>query len=763
FEDWVRATAEELRLSCGQAHDDLASACAATGDYAGAISAINSWLELDPLREPAYRRLMLLNAWAGDRVGAVEAYRRCVATLDQELGVDPLKETTELHGAILDEDLPPAPSSRRRVEVKTAPVNEPPSDLLARESELTELLKAVRDRNNGRVIRLAGDPWMGKTRLLDELTDAAAAEGRPVARARAYRTESHLPYGVVRQMLDSIVAGPQSLTEIVAGWAIAEAARIHPALGDPPDTPPNDPLGETRLFDALFELLTVDSLVLAVDDTQWADPASLTFLAYLGRRLADTSCLFVFAHRIDEPTKLAPLIEAVEVAYTTHLELSPLTAEQIGEHLGDHPAAVDLLARTGGVPALVADGLQSDDDSEATAGIRRFMEVRLGDLNDLNRQVMTTAAVLDGAATIDLVQATSGRTDDEVADAAEELIARRILIAEVDGTLKFEIASMERLVYDQTSLVRRRLLHRRAAAALETMPGSEGDPGLATVIARHHHAGGHDAEAAHWYVEAADLARRVFASNEAIEAYNNALDLGHPEVSRIRLSLGDTLLFAGRFTDALTEFEKAAAYGEGPERALAEHHIGNAHRRLGNLDNALGQFRMAQEDHPDRVSLHSDWALALLRVDDRRGAREQADRAVVASQQSEPEGRSRALAVLGMVTPHRDESEKVLREALTLAGDDPVLKMGALNGLAYSLGQTGADEEPLALVKEGLEIASRIGDKHRQGALFNHLADIHHRAGRNKEAEDALTEAVKLLVEIEPGSWQPEVWLLTNW
>ena len=69
----------------------------------------------------------------------------------------------------------------------------------------------------------------------------------------------------------------------------------------------------------------------------------------------------------------------------------------------------------------------------------------------------------------------------------------------------------------------------------------------------------------------------------------------------------------------------------------------------------------------------------------------------------------------------------------------------------------------MELVDEALGIAADIGDRHRQAALLNHLADLHHRAGRSDEAEQAVTEAVTLFAGIEPGSWEPEVWLLSRW
>jgi Flp pilus assembly protein TadD len=89
--------------------------------------------------------------------------------------------------------------------------------------------------------------------------------------------------------------------------------------------------------------------------------------------------------------------------------------------------------------------------------------------------------------------------------------------------------------------------------------------------------------------------------------------------------------------------------------------------------------------------------------------------------------------------------------------------MAALNALGHLQAQEGDQEEALHSVREALEIATRIGDRHRQAALHNHLSDLHHRAGRKEEAERSLTEAVKLFAEVEPGAWEPEVWLLSRW
>ena len=57
------------------------------------------------------------------------------------------------------------------------------------------------------------------------------------------------------------------------------------------------------------------------------------------------------------------------------------------------------------------------------------------------------------------------------------------------------------------------------------------------------------------------------------------------------------------------------------------------------------------------------------------------------------------------------------------------------------------------------------GDRHHEAALYNHRADLLHRAGREEEAMASLKAAVTIYAEIglESGDWQPEVWKLTEW
>jgi DNA-binding SARP family transcriptional activator len=100
FDEWLFFEAEGLRKSLATALRQLAVTYQAQGDLERAVHHGRRWLALDPLHEPAHRLLMRLYADSGQQAAALRQYTECVRILDQELGLPPQPETTELYQSI---------------------------------------------------------------------------------------------------------------------------------------------------------------------------------------------------------------------------------------------------------------------------------------------------------------------------------------------------------------------------------------------------------------------------------------------------------------------------------------------------------------------------------------------------------------------------------------------------------------------------------------------------------------------------------------
>src|SRR4051812_24478031 len=186
--------------------------------------------------------------------------------------------------------------------------------LLERDEELRELdllLDEALDRRRGRLVLVEGPPGIGKTRLLDALRTRARERGAVVVSARASELDRDFPFGVVRQLFESLVA--REGTELLDG----AAGRARPLLEAAParEAAPSE-APAVELFHGLYWLVANLAerapLLLTIDDIHWADAASLRFVQFLAPRLEELPVLVALASRIEEPGFDRGLIDALD-------------------------------------------------------------------------------------------------------------------------------------------------------------------------------------------------------------------------------------------------------------------------------------------------------------------------------------------------------------------------------------------------------------------------------------------------------------------
>src|SRR4029453_4747144 len=87
------------------------------------------------------------------------------------------------------------------------------------------------------------------------------------------------------------------------------------------------------------------------------------------------------------------------------------------------------------------------------------------------------------------------------------------------------------------------------------------------------------------------------------------------------------------------------------------------------------------------------------------------------------------------------------------------------NGLARVERMAGDLPRAHDLLTDALEVCVAIGDRHREAALRDPLAQVLHGLERHEEAMDELKRAVAIFADIgvEGGSIQTEIWSLSAW
>jgi len=750
---------------------------------------------------------MQLFNWTGDRSSALRQYRDCVRILGEELDVSPLDETRELYEAILEERLPPAEQEHTQSpeEKPAEPSRAARTPFAGREAELAAL-HAAHDavKTSGRLVVIEGEAGIGKSRLAEEFLAAAGNAGRVILRTRCYEGETALAYAPFVDLLRS-AAREERLLSRLGGALLTEASRLAPELASAAGQQPGpltSPGALSRFFDGICDVLTAAAHggVIVIEDVQWADEASLEVLAFWLRRLRGRPALLLLTWRGDEVPaahRLRHILsEAIQRGNGARILLGRLSEAEVGELVAgsgiDAPVGFEsrLYEETEGVPFFVAQyieaaaqGLLEADGRpwQVPEGGRALLQSRLDAVSAQGLQLLAAAAVIGRSFSFEDVRDTSGRSEDETLATLEELL-RTGVIREVQGpeapspAFDFSHDKLRALVYEQTTLARRRLLHRRVAETLSRGRSRE-TMALAAKIASHYRQAGEDAAAAAAFRRAAEHALGLHAHAEALRNYHDALALGAERSSEIYEAIGDLQVLEGNYSAALASLERAAATAEPQRLAGIEQKLGGLHHRLGEWPLARRHFAAAIEELGPgaaggaKARILADWSLTAHASGESQLAAEMAGQALRLAREADDEkALAQAHNLAGMIAAARGDLESArehLSHSLAIASslEDGAARIAALNNLALMARRSGDLANAVGLTQEALRLSSQTGDRHREAALRNNLADLYQAQGQAEAAMEQLKQAVAIFAEIgaSAGELQPEIWKLVEW
>ncbi|HOT92645.1 MAG TPA: tetratricopeptide repeat protein [Anaerolineae bacterium] len=206
FEEWATLKREWLHREAIEALFILTDYYTRRGELTRARQCARRQVELEPWREEAHRQLMHLLAMEGQRSAALAQYETCRRILAQELGVEPMAETTALVETI------------KREEVQAQPRDHglPPSPtrFVGRETELAELAEWLA-ATDCRLVTLVGAGGIGKSRLALQVLEehrGLFAHGVAFVPLDAVASAEFIAYAIAR-VLGFSMQGPQSPDE----------------------------------------------------------------------------------------------------------------------------------------------------------------------------------------------------------------------------------------------------------------------------------------------------------------------------------------------------------------------------------------------------------------------------------------------------------------------------------------------------------------------------------------------------------------------
>ncbi len=654
---------------------------------------------------------------------------------------------------------------------------------------------------DGQTLLVSGEPGVGKTRLMRELSTQVEVSGGRTLVGACYE-EGGAPYAPFAQILRSALRkNGHGIPQFVMADLLELAPDLKPYY---PDIPPNPPLGPEAQQQRLFEnvvtfcgsLSEQRPLLLVLDDAHWADSGSLSLMRHLSRRIRNKPVLLLATYREIEIDEARPfrevLLDLNRERLARRLKLGRLTREQtenllvaIFEEQITPEFLTGIYRETEGNPFFIEEICKdlvesgklyyqdgswhrpSMDELELPQSVREVVQARVSKLSEEDRDTLTLAAILGREFDFDTLLRASDLEEDQVI-AALELSEGAQLISEVSGeggaTFSFAHALIPATLVGSVRTLSRRKLHRQVAQAIEAVR-----PEAYEDLARHYEKAGDGPLARGYYIKAGLRASTSYANQEAHDYFAAALELDPTDDERADLLSGmaEAASRLGRSEDAIGLWEPAA----------------DLYLSTGRLDRvAACHSNMARTRWLD-----DDWAIALkvcLRgIEQTSGAPESGELAGLLHETARAHifhGSTKealSLCQRALEIAHRVGDRKVEADALITYGIHPdtsiaeaietteqALQIAEREGLfreaqraclnlgVYAEVNFADFRRGLAYFMRAAENARRIGDANNELLAYDHAIDSFSTLGDLAQGQALLLRAGDVLQQIaDPG------------
>ncbi|MGB5758625.1 MAG: AAA family ATPase [Acidimicrobiales bacterium] len=790
YHDWIEPERDRIRDRYHGALAQLIQLYKSRSEYDVALRFAATLVKQEPLREDLHQEVMRLHALLGQAPAAERQFEVCRRVMQIELGVEPSSETFELRERIRSDA--PSPS------VRELPSEAESTALIGRSQELNVLLGRVDELLGGMggVVLVEGDPGIGKTRLIEEFTEAADWRSVRILSAGHTELSKMRPYDALREALATAVTGlrGEHLVEVVEPVWLQKVAEVLPDMarlidGSDPSMPLHPGEEPSRMSEALARVILAQGglgpTLIVLEDIHWCDDDSMQVLGQLGSRLARSGVLLCLTYRRFEAEQSdsvwAGISKLESLPSATRLVVGPLSGNEVRElitaKLGPGglpgPALKQLVGQTNGNPLYVLESvrnpgwlLQGADADDGRLGwldlpptVVKSLEGRIAALAPERLQVLRALAALAEPTSAKVVAEIAGLERRGTLEALAAVSDQGFVIDDASGICRFAHDQTRRVVYELMTAGERAATHERIYTALEK---GERHP---EQLAHHARLARRMTDAHRWHLEAARQALAVNGYRTAADHYGQAdeaaQDLGMDLTERAKdlLAYESALDVLGRRSEQtmllkrLREVELPLAV----ELELAEREVWlllNTDQPEEGARLAIASVERAKEAGEDYVGLLTTLGVARYRAGDFRGAIGPSREALDAA--TDPAARIAAETTLGKALVDLldyEAGEHYLASAASLAEvvGDHRGKIEALNYQAVAKARVGRYGDAEDIFAVALELSRSIGYRLGEGTNLVNLASVNTVRGRSGRALDYLVAATEVFDSLDLG------------
>ncbi len=689
--------------------------------------------------------------------------------------------------------------------------------------ELTDILYNIEERNV-KTIFISGDAGIGKTSLVNKLKNKASKEKFTFLTGKCF-LENNLPYAPLKNILEKFL-NIEEKSEGIKGVIDPPLSTSRKVQSQEMFTAQRKSLFyETKKY--LRHLSKEKPLILFFDDLQWADSGTLHILEYLADMLKNEKVMIIGVYREGDVSSSSPLTETLRRMSRKKLyeeiKLKPLEKDNLKSIISDIISVESIpedfvnrvVEKNNGNPLFVKETInQMVKEGIIDVETNKFpteeeiiqipdvgkevIEKRVFELNDDTRKVLQLGSVIGKKIPLELLAEASEWNELDLLDKVEKLKENNIWKNHpTEESFLFTHDLFVDIIYDGIGKwLEKKYLHEKIADSIESVYQDDLEERY-TELARHLKKAEKHEKAFSYFQKAGDKAERVYAHEDAIERYEEALyianktdEIEEKEVVSLLERLGEINNMVGNYEESRKYLDQALTKETDVEskrriyRKIAESWFnqGEFEKTIDLTEEALhlverDQTMLEQAESKETPTSEIDntvevcnllsikgWALK--RIGEYEDMKETFFEELERAEDLEDKtSLAKAYHDLGSLERGKVKSEdcidylqKSIEIRKNLIEDEESYEekyelSRSYNNLATNYLQLGELDKAQTYFEKALEIQRDINNKTLEVTTSNNLANLFRRMGELNKSEELLKESIDILKKIDytPG------------